>query len=173
MKFRSAVTKALTLSLALAVAAPLVIIDSANAQKPRRHANIPKLPWQKALENLNRRSNPQSDLERAKRSLYSDPARALGLPANRVFRPPQPDAAAGVAPTLGPAVSRLDTNRDGAISRTEYLQGRSRLPNLGVRSNRLNQRWNRRLQSQFRRTDTNRDGKVSAQELQARGNARF
>ena len=75
---------------------------------------------------------------------------------------------------LGPVATAraVDIDGDGAISQSEYFQGRSRLSNLGVKSGRNDQRRTQRLQSQFRNADSNRDGKVSPLELQSVG-ARF
>ena len=174
MLLSTALKLSLKLSLAVAIALPLAITTEAQAQQTRRHSDLPKnQAWQKALEQLYPPTNSQSELDRARGVLYRDPGRVIGLPSNAIRRPTRPNAPVVAPVTLAPSVARLDANRDGSISRSEYIQGRSRLPNLGGKSNRLNQRYSRRLSSQFSRTDLNGDGKVTAQELQSRGSGRF
>jgi hypothetical protein len=178
MVLSSTFTKALKLSLALMVAAPLVMATGALAQQTKRSPYLPKpakiKPWQKKLDRTYRPRNQRRRLNRAKRSLNRDFGKQLGLPSHAKINQPKGPNAPVVAPvTLDPVVSHLDIDRDGSISRSEYLQGRSRLSNFGVKTNRNNQRQTKRLASQFRRADSNRDGKVSAQELQSYGSGRF
>jgi hypothetical protein len=174
MLLSSILKLSLKLSLAILIILPLVMATEAVSQQTKRHANLPKnQPWQKALEQLYPPNNSQSELDRAKGVLYRDPGRVIGLPSNAIRRPTSPSAPVVAPVTLAPSVSRLDTNRDGAISRSEYIQGRSRQTNFGFKANRLSQRHSKRLSSQFRDTDLNRDGKVTAQELQTRGSGRF
>ena len=177
MVFSSAFTKTLKLSFVLMVAAPLAMATGAAAQEIKRSPLLPKVdraaPWQKALEKLYRPVNPQKDLDRAKSSIFDDPAKKLGLPSHGIDRPSAPDAPVVAPVTLDPAVSHLDVDGDGLVSRKEYIQGRSRLSKYGVKTNRNSQRRNQRLQSQFRKADSNRDGKVSPLELQSVGQGRF
>ena len=177
MVLSSTLTKALKLSLALMVAAPLAMATGALAQQTKRSPYLPKpyknVPWQKALENYYRPINPQRDIDRAKRTLFRDPGKKLGLPSHGISRPKAPNAPVVAPVTLDPVVSHLDIDGDGSISRSEYFQGRSRQSNLGVKTNRNNQRRTQRLGSQFRQTDLNGDGKVTAAELQSRGSGRF
>ena len=69
MVLSSTLTKALKLSLALMVAAPLA--TGAWAQQTKRNPLLPNpdriAPWQKALDKLYRPANPQDDLDKAKR----------------------------------------------------------------------------------------------------------
>ena len=177
MVLSSTLKKALKLSLALMVAAPLAMATGALAQKNKRSPYSPKRatiePWQKALDKYYRPINPQSDLDRAKRSLILDFGKKLGLPSHGIRRPTRPNAPVVAPVTLDPVVSHLDIDGDGSISRSEYFQGRSRLSNLGVKTDRNNRRWTQRLGSQFRQTDLNGDGKVTPEELQSRGSGRF
>ncbi|MDA1311026.1 MAG: EF-hand domain-containing protein [Proteobacteria bacterium] len=177
MVLSSLLTKALKLSLALTVAAPLALATGALAQQTKRSPLVPEpyknVPWQKALDKLYRPANPQSDLDKAKRTLFRDPGRKLGLPSHGIKRPTEPNAPVVAPVTLDPAVSHLDSDGDGAISQSEYFQGRSRQSNIGIKTNRNDQRRTERLRSQFRRTDSNGDGKVSPDELKARGTGRF
>jgi hypothetical protein len=181
MKLSLALRYALKLSLALMVAAPLVMATDAFAQRKKRTSSTSKVfkksyrnvPWQKALDKYYRSNTPQSAADKARRTVFRDPTRVLGLPSNKITKPNQPNAPVVAPVTLAPAVSHLDSDGDGSVSRAEYFQGRSRLTNFGVKTGRNNQRRTKRLQSQFRRADSNRDGKVSPLELQAVGNGRF
>jgi len=179
----STLTKGLKLALALMVAAPLVMATDAEAQRKKRSRSAPKAAktvkrakvesWQDAIKKLYPSANPQSDVDKAKSSLYRDPGKAIGLPKNPIIHPTSPTAPAVAPVTLDPALSALDSDGNGSISRKEYLQGRTRIMSPGVRTNRLSQRQAQRLKSQFRRTDLNRDGVVTAEELQASGGGRF
>jgi len=189
MVLSSTLKKALKLSLALMIAAPLVMATDALAQrtkrppylsnaakklrKPAKIKPVKTESWQKAIDKLYRPANPQIGINKANSTLFRDPGKALGLQSNAISRPTAPNAPVVAPVTLDPAVSHLDINGDGSISRGEYFQGRARLSNLGVKSDRTNQRWKQRLDSQFRRTDLNRDGKVTPEELQSSGGARF
>ena len=136
MVLSSTLTKALKLSLALMVAAPLA--TGALAQQTKRSPYLPKpyknVPWQKALEKYYRPINPQREIDRARRTLFRDPAKNLGLPSHGIRRPRAPNAPVVAPVTLDPVVSHLDIDGDGSISRSEYFQGRSRQSNLGVKT---------------------------------------
>ena len=178
MVLSSTLKKAPKVVLALMVAVPLAMATGASAQQTKRSPNSPKpakiKPWQKKLDKYFQPRLKQSRLERAQRSLKRDFGKQLGLPAHaKTHQLKGPNAPVVASPTLDPVVSNLDIDGDGSISRDEYFQGRSRLSNLGVKTDRNNQRRTKRLNSNFRRTDTNGDGRVSPDELQARGSARF
>jgi len=96
------------------------------------------------------------------------------LPSHaRIKQPRGPNAPVVATVTLDPVVPRLDIDGDGSVSRNEYFQGRSRQSNPGVKTSRNYQRRTQRLNSYFRLTDSNGDGRVAPGELQARGRDRF
>ena len=110
-------------------------------------------------------------LDRAHRVLNRD-FRELNLSKNRIFGS---DAEATVAPPSSDAAryGRFDTNRDGFISRGEYLAGRSRPVRAGAYGEARHSSRRSRLHSRFRAADRNRDGKLSTGELQRIQNRRF
>lgn len=177
MMLSSTVKFALKLSLALMVAAPLVMATDASAQRTKRNSKVTKandkvyknVPWQKTLDRYFRSANPQIEIDKAKNTVFRDQSAVLGLPSNVIRQPSRPNVPVVAPVTLAPVVSHLDADGDGAISQSEYFQGRSRLSNIGVKSDRNSQRRTQRLQSQFRNADSNRDGKVSPLELQSVG----
>ena len=167
-------TKVLKLLIAAMIAIPLAMATGASAQQTSRSVDLPKpakvKPWQKKLNKSLRRPNPQRRLNKIRRSLRRDRGKSIGLPDHAKLKQPKKTTA---PVTLDPAVSHLDIDGDGAISRSEYIQGRSRLSHLGIGPSRTNERRAQRLRSQFRRTDLNGDGKVTADELRYRGSGRF
>ena len=123
--------------------------------------------------NTNRLLQPKriDRLDRARRILDRD-TRKLNLPKNRIFGA---DAeAAGVAPLSGAARhGRFDTDRDGFVSRGEYLAGRSRPARAGAYGGARHRLRRSRLKSRFRAADRNHDGRLSNGELQNLKNRRF
>jgi len=178
MALSSTLKKALKLSLALMVAAPLAMATGALAQQTKRSRYLPKpakiKPWQKKLDGLYLPRRTRSGLNWANRTLFRNPGKALGLPSHvRIKQPRGPNAPVVAPVTLDPVVSHLDIDGDRSVSRNEYFQGRSRQSNLGVKTSFNYQRRTQRLNSNFRRTDSNGDGRVTPEELQARGSGRF
>lgn len=103
-------------------------------------------------------------------ALYGrDPVKALGLPPNRVPKPPT-QAAPEPGPTLEQAerFQSLDRDGNGYISRGEYVGAGRHVGASGPR-----QRMAARRAARFAGADTNRDGRVSVEELSGAANPRF
>jgi hypothetical protein len=110
-------------------------------------------------------------LDRAQRVRNRD-LRQLNLPKNRIFGSNTEAIAAPPSPDLA-RYSRLDSNRDGSISRSKYLTGRSRPVRAGAYGATRNNSRQSRLDSRFLAADRNRDGRLSTSELQSVKNRRF
>ena len=67
----------------------------------------------------------------------------------------------------------LDENRDGSVSRQEYMLKRQRPAEAGSRGTSSQMRRLKRLDSRFRAADRNRDGKLSGPEIDAMKGRRF
>ncbi len=160
---------------ALVIGLMLVLTPGAMAQQSRDPL-MPKSdtlrPWEKRLDRFYSRGNPQQDTNRATKRLYDDPLRKLGEPENKL---PGPNTAPGAAPpaTLQRGVVELDRDNNGSISREEYFRGRTPFMTPQDRVSNRGRRMMDRLDSQFRNADRNRDGKVTAEELQQGGGRRF
>ena len=127
-------------------------------------------PWERKT---NRLLQPKSIdwIGQARRVLDRD-IQKLNLRKNRKF---EFDAGAAVA-TLSrerTRYDRLDANRDGFITRSEYISGRTRPTRAGAYVGRRRGSHRSRLKSRFRAADRDRDGKLSAKELNGMGNRRF
>lgn len=134
------------------------------------------MPWERKLRDFYRRQNPRlpdTGTDEALRKINKDPLARLG------YEPMQPPPAApeNTAPEeLGftaPGVARLDSDRDGSISREEYFRGRDRTfmaPDENPTRRRV---YLERLDSRFRYADRDNDGQVSPAELGEIPNARF
>ena len=110
-------------------------------------------------------------IARARRVLNRDIGK-LALPKNRIFSTGAEAATPPPAPDAG-RHGRLDTNRDGFISRGEYVAGRSRPARAGAYGRARHNARRSRIESRFRAADRNRDGRLSTGELQGLGNRRF
>lgn len=95
---------------------------------------------------------------------------SLGLPANIKFPGMK---SATTAPVGLDRYARLDVDRDGSISRREYMLGRFRGSRAGVAGESKRLRYQARLASRFRAADRNRDGEISAEEIAKLRNPRF
>jgi hypothetical protein len=69
--------------------------------------------------------------------------------------------------------SRHDSNRDGVISRGEYLNSRARVTPPAARNTFRERIFQERAASRFRANDRNGDGRLSPDELQDLRNPRF
>jgi hypothetical protein len=107
----------------------------------------------------------------ALRKLHRNLLAKLGLPTNQgALRLEAPQT---VEPTFSLSTAGYDRDGDGAVTRKEYLssQGRGFGPRGG--SDRRYQGSLNRLNAQFRNADIDRDGKVTAKELNSLPGTRF
>ncbi len=134
-------------------------------------------PWERDLQRLYnqdrkvlqpRLPNPAQD---ALRKLRRDPLAKLGLPANQAPLPQ--NSPETIEPTFSPNTAGYDRDGDGGVTREEYFSSQRRSYGAGVGSSSRRQRALSRLDSQFRAADIDRDGKVTAQELNSLPGARF
>lgn len=140
------------------------------------------LPWDAEVKRFRQRSgrllgpDPQARLDQALRKLNQDPMARLGYSANvPQSRDPEagPAAAAPAAPPAFDRFSGMDRDRDGAISRQEYMSARSRFFPAGRTGATRRRAVTARLKARFRRMDSNRDGRITAEELESPGDLRF
>ena len=101
--------------------------------------------------------------------------KSLGLPPQPTYDAngrgqEAPAAPPGLSETVLP---RLDSNRDGAVSREEYFDGRQRDTVAGDRGTQRALERYRRFDSRFRAADRNRDGKLTGAEIDAMKGRRF
>jgi hypothetical protein len=151
---------------AFLMAAPLLPAGDAAAQGARTPAGPKAQPWDDRVKRFYGRGEPQREVDRALQRLYRDPLHdKLGLPENKLDDPQAP-AVPTAPPGFDPGTSRLDSDRDGTISRQEYFQGNTRAITPGFRGEQRYRQGQERLDSQFRNADRNRDGKITPGELQ-------
>lgn len=155
---------AMTLILGLA-AASIIGVGAAQAQTQPK-----EFSWERKTNQL-LQPKKINRLDRAQRVLNRN-LRQLNLPKNRIF---DSKAAAVLAPPSSDVTryGGLDSDRDGFISRGEYMTGRSRPVRAGSHGVTRNNSRQSRLHSRFRAADRNRDGRLSASELQSVRNRRF
>jgi len=127
-------------------------------------------PWQRKTDRL---LNPKfvDPLAHA-RAILDRGITAPRSPANRKSwsgaNPATPRRSLGTT-----AYGRFDTDRDGFISRGEYLAWRTRPVRAGAAGLARQASRRARLVSRFRAADRDRDGKLSASELHGLRNRRF
>lgn len=185
----------MTRCLVLAVVAAFVAAGHALAQAPSPYKPAPaapqkqqfgptpvpqpskpaqQLPWERDAERYFNRQMPDPGAAGLKK-MYDDPLAKFGLPPNvppsslTPRRPVRPPPA-----SLPPEAGRLDANRDGAVTRNEYLGARTRTPSvLGPAPSLREQTLNSRHNNRFRNADRNGDGVVTPDEYNAAPNSRF
>ena len=127
-------------------------------------------PWERETNSL-LQPRKLDRLDHARRVLNRD-VRKLHLPKNRRL-----GSGAGTTEARPSSdvshYGRLDTDRDGFISRGEYLNGRSRPARAGADGRARNNSRRSRLNSRFRSADRNGDGRLSGAELGSLRNRRF
>lgn len=129
-------------------------------------------PWEKNADKFFGRTLPKIENpidKRIKKGLKS-----IGLPTQPkldITRDAKPlPAPPGLSETVIP---RLDQNRDGVVSRQEYMLKRQRSATAGSQGTANKVRRLQRLNSRFRSADSNRDGKLSGPEIDAMKGRRF
>lgn len=129
-------------------------------------------PWERDADKFFSRNIPKVENPIDKR--IQEGLRSLGLPAQ-----PKLDTSGESAPLPEPpglsqtVIPRLDTNRDGTVSRQEYLLGRQRPGTAGSQGTMRNVHRAQRLNSRFRAADRNRDGRLTGPEIDAMKGRRF
>lgn len=128
--------------------------------------------WEKDANKFFSRTIPKVENPIDKR--INEGLRSLGLPNQ-----PKLDITRDAAPVETPpglsqtVIPRLDANRDGVVSRQEYLLSRQRTPTAGRQGSASQVRRYERFDSRFRAADRNRDGKLSGPEIDAMQGRRF
>jgi hypothetical protein len=127
------------------------------------------------------RQRDEAERDRLKRLglPYFDPATPkTGTTGNQATPPGAP--AGGIGVTASPALrdldrnySRHDANRDGVITRQEYLGSQGRTRPSPLRNTFRERTFQERADSRFRANDRNRDGRITPDELQDLRNPRF
>jgi len=145
------------------------IVSATPSMAQKKNSSI--YPWERKGEQLRR--DAQRDPMAKIRSREEKGLKSLKLPSNRKIPGPksastEPSATVGLDRYAG-----LDSDRDGVISRQEYMSGRFRGSRAGAAGNSKRQRYQTRLNSRFRAADGNRDGKISAAEIAKLRNPRF
>ena len=141
-------------------------VDAFAQQQPK------PFPWEKNADKFFSRSVPEIENPIDKR--INEGLRRLGLP-------PQPklDITGEEIPQTEPpglsqtVLPRLDTNRDGYVSRQEYVSSRQRVGTVGRRGTQHHVHRNQRIDARFRAADRNRDGRLSPDEIDQIKGPRF
>lgn len=145
----------------------LFVCSAANAQQ-----QPPPFPWEKGADNFFRQGIPKIENPIDKR--INEGLKRLGLP-------PQPklDITGETVPQEEPpglsdtVLPRIDHNRNGFVSRDEYMRSRRRGLTAGARGIERYVRREQRFDARFRAADTNRDGRLSATEIDRMQGRRF
>ncbi|MHA1108842.1 MAG: hypothetical protein ACTSQV_06970, partial [Alphaproteobacteria bacterium] len=145
---------------------------------PDAHLRGPQeLPWEAEIKRFQERSrilgpDPQARLRIALRRLNADPMLRLGYSAN-VPQMPHEETPKPVVPPIFEQFSAMDRNGDGDISRGEYMSARTRLLPAGPTGDSRRRSQSARLNSRFRGVDSNKDGRITPEELEGLRNLRF
>ena len=146
-----------------------VIVTATPSVAQKKNSAI--YPWERKGEQFRR--GTQRDPMAKIRAREEKGLKALGLPSNKKFSGHKNKAAASPETAGLDRYAGLDSDRNGSISRQEYMSGRFRASRNGVAGNAKQRRYKSRLNSNFRAADTNRDGRISASEIGALGKRRF
>ena len=147
-------------------AAVFLAAPAAAQQQPK------PFPWEKGTERFFRQGLPKIENPIDKR--IDEGLKRLGLP-------PQPklDITGETVPQEEPpglsetVLPNLDSNRNGFVSRDEYMRSRRRGRIAGARGTERYVRRGQIFDSRFRTADTNRDGRLSAAEIDRMKGRRF
>lgn len=149
-------------AIAFGASAPLAVAQ----QQPK------PFPWEKEADKFFSRTIPKIENPIDKR--INQGLKSIGLPnqpkldISRDAKPlPEPP---GLSETVIP---KLDENRDGVVSRQEYMLKRQRPSTAGSQGTASQVRRLERLNSRFKSADRNRDGKLSGPEIDVMKGRRF
>lgn len=129
-------------------------------------------PWERDADKFFSRTIPKVVNPIDKR--INEGLRSIGLPNQ-----PKLDITRDAPPLEEPpglsetVIPKLDQNRDGVVSRQEYMLKRQRSPTAGSAGTASQVRRFERMNSRFRGADSNRDGKLSGPEIDAMKGRRF
>lgn len=129
-------------------------------------------PWERDTEKFFNRGLPKIENPIDKR--INEGLKSLGLPNQ-----PRLDITKETGPLPEPpglsqsVLPQLDANRDGEVSQREYLLGRQRPGTAGAQGTLRQVHRTQRLNSRFRAADSNRDGRLTGEEIDAMQGRRF
>jgi hypothetical protein len=161
------------LRAALAACALAAIPEAVSAQRPP--GQPAPFPVDRQIERYTRQPalpDPIRDRERAEQERL----KRLGLP---VHEPPKAGPGKSSEP-LAPAVpafdrhhQRFDVNRDGSLSRQEYVNSRMRAMPPQYKNTWREREYRDRVNAQYRAINRNRDRRITPDELQNPPSGRF
>jgi|GEM_PF-1141072 hypothetical protein len=129
-------------------------------------------PWEKNEDRFFGRTAPKIVNPIDKR--IEDGLKSMGLPGQPKLDTTQDAQPLAEPPGLSQTIMpRMDTNRDGEVSRQEYMLSRQRPGVAGSQGTASHVRRYERLDSRFRAADRNGDGKLSGPEIDAMKGRRF
>jgi len=119
------------------------------------------------------RDRDRAEQERLKRLglPYQEPAKPGSATKSR---PGDPAAVSAPAvPTFDPQYQRVDRNRDGGISRQEYVNSRMRAMPPQYKNTWREREYRDRVNAQYRAINRNTDRRITPDELQSRPGQRY